>query len=140
MEDEIQKYIDSTLDMDFVDDNIDLCFTAVYYYLHNHPNNNAMNIDERCKMKESLQYAIKKYPEISHITWDEFIAGKPEALVNVVSTHIPNKSMYNAFCTIFCKAFCTWRERNWFGMTDTMIKDANNIMYVFDCDLPNKEN
>jgi len=128
MEDEIQKYIDSILDMDFVDDNIDLCFTAVYYYLHNHPNNNAIHIDERYKMKESLQYAIKKYPEISNVTWDEFIAGKPEALVNMEG--FDNKSMYNVFCTIFCTAFCTWRERNWFGMTDTMIKDANNIMYV----------
>jgi hypothetical protein len=163
MEDEIQKYIDSILDMDFFDDKIDLCFTAVYYYLHNHPNNNAIHIDERCKMKESLQYAIKKYPEISNITWDEFVAGKPEELVNMEG--FDNKSMdasttlaspttasspnatvlrtsalgsYNVFCTIFCKAFCTWRERNWFGMTDTMIKDANNIMYVFDCDLPHK--
>ena len=115
MEEEIQKYIDLILDMDFADYKIDLCFTAIYYYLHNQPNNNAVEIDERCTMKEALQNAIKIYPEISNITWDEFIN---------------NKTMYNAFNTIFLKAFCKWRERGWFGMTDTMIKDVDTMMYV----------
>uniref|UniRef100_A0A6C0HTZ4 Uncharacterized protein n=1 Tax=viral metagenome TaxID=1070528 RepID=A0A6C0HTZ4_9ZZZZ len=115
MEEEIQNYIDLILDMDFTDYKIDLCFTAVYYYLHNQPNNNAVEIDERCKMKEALQNAIKIYPEISNITWNEFINNKP---------------MYNAFNTILLKAFCKWRERGWFGMTDTMIKDVDNMIYV----------
>lgn len=123
MEEEIQKYIDFILDMDFADYKIDLCFTAVYYYLHNHPNNNAIEIDERFKMKEALQDAIKIYPEISNITWDEFI---------------DNKTMYNAFNTSFFKAFCKWKERGWFGMTATMIKDVDSMMYVCDCDLPYK--
>ena len=109
--------------MDFADYKIDLCFTAVYYYLHNHPNNNAVEIDERCKMKEALQHAVKIYPEISNVTWDEFMN---------------NETMYRAFHTIFFKAFCKWRERNWFGMSDAMIKDVESMMFVCDCDLPNK--
>ena len=117
MEEEIQKYIDLILDMEFADYKIDLCFTAVYYYLHNHPNNNAVEIVERYKMKEELQQAVKIYPEIGNITWDEFIN---------------NKTMYNAFNTIIFKAFYKWKERNWFGTTDTMIKDVESMMYVCD--------
>jgi hypothetical protein len=113
MEEEIQNYIDSMIDMDFADYTIDLCFTAVYYYLHNHPNNNAVKIDERYRMKEELQHAVKIYPEIGNVTWDE--------LMN-------NKIMYNTFNTIFFKAFCKWRERGWFGMTNTMIKDAESLV------------
>ena len=123
MEEEIQNYIDKMIDMDFADYKIDLCFTAVYYYLHNHPNNNAVEIDERCKMKEALQHAVKIYPEISNVTWDEFMN---------------NETMYRAFHTIFFKAFCKWRERNWFGMSDAMIKDIESMMFVCDCDLPYK--
>ena len=113
MEDEIQHFIDSILDIEFIDYKIDLCFTAVYYYLHNH----AVEIDERFIMKEVLQHAIQIYPEICNVTWDEFI---------------DNKTMYNAFHNTFCKAFCKWRERGWFGMTATMIKDAESMMYVCD--------
>ena len=112
MEEEIQNYIDKMIDMDFADYNIDLCFTAVYYYLHNQPNNNAVKIDERCKMKEALQHAVKIYPEISNVTWDEFMN---------------NETMYHAFHTIFFKAFCKWRERGWFGMSDAMIRDVESI-------------
>lgn len=120
MEEEIQNFIDFILDMDFADYKIDLCFTAVYYYLHNHPNNNdVVEIEKRCKIKEALQRAIKIYPEIGNVTWDEFIDNKP---------------MYNAFNTIFLKAFCKWRERNWFGTTDAMRKDIDSMMYMCDCD------
>ena len=115
MENEIQKYINFILDMDFADYKIDLCFNAVYYYLHNHPNNNAVEINERFTMKEALQHAIKIYPEISNITWDEFIH---------------NKTMYNAFNTSFFKSFCKWKECGWFGMTATMIKDIDSMMKV----------
>lgn len=123
MEEEIQKFIDLILDMNFDHYKIDLCFTAVYYYLHNQPNHNDVEIDERYKMKEALQDAIKIYPEITNVTWDDFIN---------------NKTMYNAFNTSFFKAFCKWRERGWFGTTDTMIKDIESMMYVCDCDLPYK--
>ena len=135
MEDEIQNFIDFILDMEFIDYKIDLCFTAVYYYLHHHPNNNSVEIDERFTMKETLQHAIKIYPEITNVTWDEFIGifHVDEVGVkltdNVANAELSvNKSMYNAFNNTFLKAFCKWRERNWFGMTNTMIKDANNII------------
>ena len=120
MEDEIQSYIDVILNMDFADYNLDLCFTAIYYYLHNQPNNNAVEIEERLKMKNALQHAIQKYPEICSLTWEEFT---------------DNQNMFNAFNTIFFKALCKWRDRNWFGMTETMIKDVHNMMYVCDCDI-----
>lgn len=121
MEDEIQKFIDCILDMEFADHKIDVCFTAIYYYLHNHPNNHAVNIDERYKMKEALQHAIQIYPEIGNVTWEEFMG---------------NTSMFHAFNTSFFRAFCKWKERNWFGMTTTMIKDVESMMYICDCDLP----
>lgn len=119
MEDEIQNYIDVILDMDFTDYKIDLCFTAVYYYLHN-DHNNAVEINERYKMKQELQNAIKIYPEISNVTWEEFV---------------DNKNIYNVFTKNFFKAFCKWRERNWFGITDSMIKDIENMMNICYCDL-----
>jgi len=70
MEEEIQQFIDVILDMDFADNKIDICFIAVYYYLHNHPNDNAVEIGERYKMKNALQNALKIYPEISIVSWD----------------------------------------------------------------------
>lgn len=115
MEDDIQNYIDVILDMDFTDYKIDWCFSAVYYYLHNHYNN-AVEINERYKMKEDLQNAIKIHPEISNVTWEEFI---------------DDKSIYNSFNKIFFRAFCKWRERNWFGTTDSMIKEFENMMNMF---------
>ena len=123
MEVEIQNFIDLILDMDFADHKIDLCFTAVYYYLHNHPNNNAVEIEERYKMKQALQHAINVYPGICSVTWDEFMN---------------DKTMYGVFNTIFFIAFCEWKDRGWFGMTSTMIQDIKSMMFVCDCDLPYK--